>query len=52
MHQDTIIQAQRYIINSKDTLLALKDIDIKKIKRQRNWALIGSGVLTGLLIIK
>lgn len=51
-NQDTIILAQRFIINSKDTIIALKDIDIKKIKRQRNWSFLANGLLTGLLIIK
>jgi hypothetical protein len=50
--QDSVINAQRYIINSKDTIITVQKIDLKKIKRQRNWSLIGNGVLTGLLIIK
>jgi len=50
--QDSVIIAQRYIINSKDTIITVQGIDLKKIKRQRNWSLLANGVLTGLLIIK
>jgi len=50
--QDSVITAQRYIINSKDTIITVQKIDLKKIKRQRNWSLLANGVLTGLLIIK
>ena len=49
---DTIVQAQRYIINSKDTIIATKDFELKKVKRQRNISLLVNGVLTTLLIIK
>jgi hypothetical protein len=49
---DTIVQAQRYIINSKDTIIATKDFNLKKVKRQRNISLLANGILTGLLIIK
>jgi len=51
-NQDTIIQAQRYIINSKDTIITNQSFNLKRIKRQRNWSLLGNGILTGLLIIK
>lgn len=51
-NQDSIIVAQRYIINSKDTIIAVKDNQIKKVKRQRNWSLAANGVLTGLVILK
>ena len=51
-NQDTIITAQRYIINSKDTIISTLQLDIKKIKRQRNWSLLLNGLLTGGLIIK
>lgn len=51
-NQDTIITAQRYIINSKDTIISTLELDIKKIKRQRNWSFILNGLLTGGLIIK
>lgn len=50
--QDSVIHAQRYIINSKDTIITTQAFDIKKIKKQRNWSLLANGVLTGLLIIK
>ena len=51
-NQDTIITAQRYIINSKDTIISTLEWDIKKIKRQRNWSFLLNGLLTGGLIIK
>jgi len=51
-NQDTIITAQRYIINSKDTIISIQALDIKKIKKQRNWSLILNGILTGGLILK
>ena len=51
-YQDTVITAQRYIINSKDTIIATKEFDLKRVKRQRNISLIANGVLTGLLILK
>lgn len=50
-NQDSIIVAQRYIINSKDTIIAVKDNQIKKVKHQRNWSLAANGVLTGLVIL-
>jgi hypothetical protein len=50
--QDTIIQAQRYIINSKDTIISVLELDIKKIKKQRNWSFILNGILAGTLILK
>lgn len=50
--QDSVIIAQRYIINSKDTIITTQAFDIKKFKKQRNWSLLANGVLTGLLIIK
>jgi len=50
--QDSVIVAQRYIINSKDTIITTQDFNIKKIKGQRNWSLLANGILTGLLIIK
>jgi len=49
---DTIVQAQRYIINSKDTIIATKNFELKKVKHQRNISLLVNGVLTTLLIIK
>lgn len=50
--QDTIINAQRYISNSKDTIISSLTLDIKKIKRQRNWSFILNGILAGALILK
>jgi len=51
-HQDTVIVAQRYIINNQDTLITSLRFDLKKVKKQRNWSLLGNGILTGILIIK
>lgn len=51
MH-DSLHVMDRYIINSKDTIIAYKDFDIKRLRKQRNWSLLANGVLTGLLIIK
>jgi hypothetical protein len=50
--QDTIIVAQRYIINSQDTIITAQAFDIKKLKRQRNISFILNGILTTGLIIK
>lgn len=50
--QDTVIQAQRYIINSKDTIITTQAFNIKKLKRQRNISLLINGLLTTGLIIK
>lgn len=50
--QDSIIVAQRYIIDSKDTLLKISQADFKRVRKQRNWSLISNGILAGLLIIK
>lgn len=43
--QDSIIVAQRYIINSKDTIISLIKLDSKKYKRQRNWSIAGNVIL-------
>lgn len=50
--QDSVIIAQRYIINSKDTIIQIGKHQVKKIKRQRNWSLVANGILTGLLLLK
>ncbi len=47
--QDSVIIDQRYIINSKDTIIALKDHQIRKVKKQRNRSLILNGVAAGIL---
>lgn len=50
-NQDTIIVAQRYIINSKDTIITTQAFDIKKLKRQRNISVLLNALLgTGLII--
>jgi hypothetical protein len=50
--QDTVIQAQRYIINSKDTIITTQAFNIKKLKRQRNISILLNGLLTTGIIIK
>ena len=50
--QDTTIVAQRYIINSQDTIITSQAFDIKKLKRQRNISFLINGILTTGLIIK
>lgn len=50
--KDSIILAERYISNSKDTLLAIRDVDVKKFKRQRNWLALACVVEAGIIIIK
>tara|TARA_R110000868_G_scaffold191058_4_gene435217 strand:- start:103 stop:603 length:501 start_codon:yes stop_codon:yes gene_type:complete len=52
LDQDSIIVAQRFIINDKDTIIAVLEHDGKKFKRQRNLSLILNGVLTGVAILK
>lgn len=50
-NQDTVIIAQRYIINSKDTIITTLEFDLKKVKRQRNLSYILNALLgTGLII--
>lgn len=51
-YQSAIIDSQGRIIASQDTLLTLSKIDLKKVKKQRNWSFVANGILTGLLIIK
>ena len=50
--QDSVIKFQRYIINSKDTIIAVLSADKKRFKRQRNISLIINGLLTGAVILK
>lgn len=50
--QDTIINAQRYIINSKDTIITLLKVDLKKVKRQRNGSIILNILLAAGIILK
>ena len=50
--QDSIINYQRYIINSKDTIIAVLGNDKKRFKKQRNLSLLINGLLTGALILK
>ena len=50
--QDSVINFQRYIINSKDTIIAVLSADKKRFKKQRNISLIINGLLTGAVILK
>jgi len=50
--QDTIILAQRYIIDSKDTIITTQKFDIKKLKRQRLGLSIYGLLMTGVAILK
>lgn len=49
---DSINLGLRYVVSAKDTIIQIKDLQIRKVKRQRNWSLVANGVLTGLLILK
>lgn len=50
--QEGVIKQYEFISKSKDTLIAVKDFDLKRIKRQRNLSFVANGVLTGILIFK
>ncbi len=50
--QDSIIIAQRYIINSKDTIIQIQNHESKKLKRQRNISFLVASALGGILILK
>jgi len=50
--QDTTIVAQRYIINSQDTIITSQAFDIKKLKKQRNISMLLNGLLITGIIIK
>lgn len=50
--QDSIIIAQRYIINSKDTIIAVGEHDLKKVKKQRNISILFNVIEAGIIILK
>tara|TARA_R110000787_G_scaffold4247_7_gene16494 strand:+ start:1587 stop:2084 length:498 start_codon:yes stop_codon:yes gene_type:complete len=50
--QDSIIVHQRYIINSKDTIIAVLKSDTKRFKKQRNISVLINALLTGAVILK
>ena len=50
--QDSIIIAQRYIIDSKDTIIQIQAHESKRFKRQRNISAIINAGLVGILILK
>ena len=52
VNQDRVITIYKSTVANQDTLLKIKDADLKRVKRQRNISLIVNGVLTTLLIIK
>jgi hypothetical protein len=51
-NQDRVITIYKSTVANQDTLLKIKGVDLKRVKRQRNISLIVNGVLTTLLIIK
>lgn len=50
--QDSIITKQRFIIESKDTIINIQKHEIKKVKKQRNASFFANAILTGILIFK
>lgn len=50
--KDSVIIGQRYIINSKDTIIAIKDHEIKRFKRQRNISLLLNAIQTAIIVFK
>lgn len=50
--QDSIIVHQRYIIDSKDTIIAVLKSDTKRFKKQRNISILINGLLTTAVILK
>tara|TARA_R110000803_G_scaffold54464_1_gene111163 strand:+ start:264 stop:755 length:492 start_codon:yes stop_codon:yes gene_type:complete len=50
--QDSVINYQRYIIDSKDTIIAILGDDKKRFKKQRNSSLLFNVLLTGAVILK
>ncbi len=52
INQDSIISAQRYIINSKDTIITINKKDLKRVKRQRNTAILVAGATSIFFFIK
>lgn len=50
--QGVIIDAERYINQSKDTLIGDLEHDLKKTKRRLRISLIGNAVQTGIIIFK
>ena len=50
--KDSVIIAQRFIIDSKDTLLSISDSKVKKFKRQRNLLALIAIVEAGIIIVK
>lgn len=49
LRKDSVIINQRYIIDSKDTLLTIADHQLKKVKKQRNRSLLINGIQTGII---
>ena len=51
-NQDSIIVHQRFIIDSKDTIIAVLKSDTKRFKKQRNISILINGLLTTAVILK
>lgn len=51
-YQDTQIVVLNQIVKSQDTVIDLLKFDNKRIKRQRNWLIVGTAVLGSILILK
>ena len=49
---DSVNLGLRYVVSAKDTIISLKDLQIRKVKRQRNWSLVANGLLTALFFLK
>ena len=49
---DSVNYGLRYLNASKDTIIAIKDERIQKIKRQRNISLLINAIQTGIIILK
>tara|TARA_R100001244_G_scaffold131366_1_gene104522 strand:+ start:3812 stop:4300 length:489 start_codon:yes stop_codon:yes gene_type:complete len=50
--QDSIINYQRYVIDSKDTIIAVLGNDKKRFRKQRNISILLNGLLTTAVILK
>lgn len=52
INQDSVIVGQRYIINSKDTIIKINKKDLRRIKVQRNMSILTAGALGVFYLIK
>ena len=51
-NQDSVIDAQRYVINSKDTIIGVSRKTIRRVKIQRNMSILTAGAIGVLFLIK